>query len=254
MSPLAVSLTILGCVFASAVVGVLLRPRFPDDHLSADTKDVVKLVMGVVGTMTGIVLGLLVASAKGSFDGQREGVAQLAANVVVLDRTLAHYGPEAQDVRDSLRGTAADMVRRMWPDEPPPPGATDHPGEDGGRYDDVYHRLLGLQPKSDAQRTTQAQALKVVHDTAQLRWQLYARRGTSVPSIFLVLLVAWLSVTFASYGLFAPRHGTTFVVLFLGAFVVSSAVFLFLELDQGFGGTVQISSAPLRNAIHQLGK
>lgn len=254
MSPLAISIAVLACIFAGAVVGILLRPRFPDEHLSADTKDTVKLVVGIVGTMTGMVLGLLVASAKSSFDGQRAGVAQLAANVVVLDRTLAHFGPEAQDARGALRDSAADMVHRMWPEEPVPPGGPANPIGDEGRYDGVSKLILALQPKNDSQRTTQTQALKIVYDTSQMRWQLHAQRGNSIPTIFLVLLVAWLSVTFASYGLFAPRHATTYAVLFLGAFVVSSAVFLILELDQGFGGIIHISSHPLRDAILQLGK
>ena len=254
MSPLAVSGLVLACIFASAVVGILLRPRVPDEHLSADTKDIVKLVVGVVGTMIGMVLGLLVASAKSSFDGQRAGVAQLAANVVVLDRTLAHYGPEAQDARTALRESVADMLHRMWPEEPAAQGGPANPIGGEGRYDEVYNRILALQPKTDAQRTTQAQALKIVHDTAQMRQGLASQHGSSIPSIFLVLMVVWLSITFASYGLFAPRHTTTFVVLFLGAFVVSSAVFLILELDQGFGGMIHISSQPVRDAIHQLGK
>lgn len=254
MSPLAISGLVLVCIFASAVVGILLRPRFPDEHLSSDTKDLVKLVMGVVATMTGMVLGLLVASAKSSFDSQRAGVAQLAANVVVLDRTLSHYGPEAQEARGVLRESVADMIHRMWPEEPMPSGGANSSVGNEGRYDAVYDRILALQPKNDVHRTTQTQALKIVHDTAQLRWLLSSQRGNTIPTIFLVLMVAWLSITFASYGLFAQRHATTFVVLFLGAFVVSSAVFLILELDQGFGGLIHISSQPLRDAMVQLGR
>jgi hypothetical protein len=254
MSPLAIAGIVLVCIFGCAMLGVLLRHRFPDEHLNADTKDVVKLVMGVVGTMTGMVLGLLVASAKSSFDSQRNGVSQLAANVVLLDRALEHYGPEAQEARASLRESVADIVHRMWPDEPAAPRGEATSTGDQGRYEELYNRILALQPKTDAQRATHAQALKIVHETAQMRQSLDSQRGNSIPPIFLVLMVAWLSITFAFYGLFAPRHATTFAVLFLGAFVVSSAVFLILELDQGFGGMIQISSAPMRTAMVQLGK
>ncbi|QDU18262.1 bestrophin-like domain [Urbifossiella limnaea] len=254
MSALAISTAVLVCIFASAVAGVRLRPRFPDAHVNADTKDTVTLIMGVVGTLTGIVLGLLVTSAKSSFDAQRDGVARLAANVVVTDRALAHYGPEAREARAALRDSACDLVRRTWPAEPAPPGTPAEPVGADGRYDEVYDRVLALQPKTDAQRTTQAQAVTVLHDTAQLRGQLRSHGGSSIPPVFLVLIVAWLAVMFAAYSLFAPRHATTFVVLFLGAFVVSSAVFLILELDQGFGGVIRIPSQPLRDAVLQLGK
>src|SRR5262245_5863357 len=102
MSSLAVSGIIFACLLGGALLGMLLRGRLPEGHLSADTKEVVKLATGILGTMAALVLGLLVATAKGSFDTQRNGVAQLAANVIVMDRTLAHYGKEAQPTRELL--------------------------------------------------------------------------------------------------------------------------------------------------------
>lgn len=253
MTPVVTSLIVLMCIFGSAMLGLFIRSRFPEGHLSPDTKEVVKLVVGIVGTMTGMVLGLLVASAKSSFDSQRGGVERLAANVIVLDKCLAHFGEESKGAREVLKVSVEDMIQRIWPSEA---GAgRGEPGVGhGGRYDDVYDRILNLTPKNDAQKTTQAQALKVVHDTAEMRWLLYAQRSSSIPTVFLVLMVAWLAITFASYGLFAPNHATTLAVLLLGSAVVSSAVFLILELDRPFGGIMHISSAPLKNAVMLLGK
>jgi hypothetical protein len=253
MSPLTISLIVLVCIFGSAAVGLLVRPRVPDKHLSADTREVVKLVMGTVGTMTGMVLGLLVASAKSSFDGQRNGVAQLGANVVVLDRALAHYGPETREARNELRNSVNDMIQRMWPEESSTASQPVSGTADEGRYEKIYDQALDLQPKTDAQRTTQSQALKVIHDTAQLRWLLYSQRSNTIPPVFLVLMVSWLGITFASYGLIAPRHATTVAIMLLGSLVVSSAVYLILELDHAFGGVIQISSQPLRNALTLIG-
>lgn len=253
MSALAISGIVLVCIFGSAMFGIFLRSRMPEHHLSADTKDVVKLVVGIVGTMTGMVLGLLVASAKSSFDSQRAGLAQLSASVIVLDRALSHYGPETQDIRNELRLSVTDMMHRMWPDEPSPARKSESGTTQMGAYDKVYELILGLQPKTDAQRTTQGQALKIIHDTAQMRWLLYSQRSNSIPPVFLVLMVSWLAISFASFGLFAPRHVTTIAVLLLGALVVSSAVFLILELDHAFGGLIHISSQPLQNALTQIG-
>lgn len=253
MSPLAISFVVLFCIFGSAIMGLLLRPRLPTEHLSSETQEVVKMVIGIVGTMTGMVLGLMVASAKSSFDNQRDGVAQLAANVVVLDRALAHYGTDSKETRAALRVTVNDMIQRMWREETPFPEQTSG-ANDAVKYEDVYDRILSLQPQNDSQRATQAQALKVIHDTAQMRWLLYSQRKSTIPVAFLVLMVAWLTITFASYGLFAPRHGTTIAVLFLGSLVVSSAVFLILELDHPFGGVMHISSEPLRNSLIQIGR
>lgn len=262
MSPIAIGAVVLLCIFGSAIAGLILGRLFPDGHLSAETKEVIKLVVGIVGTMTGMVLGLLVASAKSSFDSQRQGVSQLAANVVVLDRALAHYGPEAQGARASLRTSVNDMIHRIWPDEssspsksPSPPSLSKSTSDAGApvKYEDIYDLTLALQPKNDAQRTTQGLALKIIQDTAEMRWLLYSQRGSSIPMVFLVVMVAWLAITFASYGLFAPRHATSLAVLLLGSLVVSSAVFLILELDHPFGGIMRISSEPLRNALVVIG-
>lgn len=252
MTPLSVSLLVLLCIFGASIAGLFLRPLFPDGHLTAETKDVVKLVIGIVGTMTGMVLGLLVASAKSSFDAQRDGVAQLAANLIVLDRALAHYGPETQPARDGVQKSLNDMIGRLWPEEPSLLSQSAAEPLDKIRYDDVYDRILFLEPKTDAQRTIKDLALEIVHSTTQLRWLLYSQRSNTLPQVFLILMVGWLAITFASYGLFAPRHATTLAVLLLGSFVVSSAVFLILELDQPIGGIIRISSQPLRNAAAQM--
>jgi hypothetical protein len=248
MSPLGTSVLVLLFIFGSALVGALLRPRFPSEHVNLETKHLVHSVVGIIGTMTGMVLGLLVASAKSSYDSQRDGLSELAANIVVLDRSLAHYGPETQEARSALRVSVRDMMERIWADE-------SNSSESGknARYDEVYDRILALEPKNEAERTNHSHALKIVYDTAQMRWRLYARRSSSIPMAFLVLMVLWLAVTFASFGLFAPRHATSFSVLLLGSLVVSSAVFLILELEHPFHGIVHISKQPLQNALAQIG-
>src|SRR5581483_12228227 len=120
MSPLAASGIVFASVLAGALLGLLLRSRLPKDHLSADTRDVVKLSMGILGTMTALVLGLLIASAKSSFDAQRGGVSQLAANVVLLDRTLALYGPQTNEIRSLLWDSVDNLIRQTWPDAEAP--------------------------------------------------------------------------------------------------------------------------------------
>src|SRR5215468_3034950 len=110
MSPMAISWIVFGVIFGGALLGMTLRRLLPEHHLSQDSKDVVKLGMGLIGTIAALVLGLLVASAKSSFDTQRNGLAQLSANAVLLDRILAHYGPETKECREQLRDTVAAMI------------------------------------------------------------------------------------------------------------------------------------------------
>src|SRR5437016_8590574 len=114
--------SLTAAILFMGLVGVVLLGRrvrryLPEDHLSADSKDAVKLAMGLVATMTALLLGLLVSSAKGTDDNVRGEVMQMAAKVAFLDRVLTLYGPEAASARRELRDAVADAVGRMWPSE-----------------------------------------------------------------------------------------------------------------------------------------
>jgi hypothetical protein len=254
MSSLAISGIVFACIMAGTLLGMMLRAILPEQHLSPESKDVVKLGMGLIGTMTALVLGLLVASAKSSFDSQRNGVAQLAANVIMLDRALAHCGPESKDSREMLRAAVADLLRKTWPEESPAADATDETSGSQHRYEGIYERIQALTPKNEAQRTAQAQALKSAIDIAQTRSSLAAQKGSSIPIPFLVVMASWLTLLFASFSLFASPNATVVVTLLISALAVSSALFLVLEMDQPFAGVIRISSEPLRAALTLLGQ
>jgi hypothetical protein len=232
---------------------MILRAILPEKHFSSETKDLVKLGMGLIGTMTALVLGLMIGSAKSSFDTQRNGLAQMSGNVIVVDRALAHYGPESKDVREMLRASMEDMLRQTWPREDDPGSGTEKSATEG-KYEGLYDKIQELTPKNDAQRAFQAQALKSAMDIGQERWLLFSQKGSSIPTPFLIVMIAWLTLILGSFSLFAPPNTTAFITLLICALSVSSAIFLILELDRPFDGIIQISSAPVRNALAQLGR
>jgi hypothetical protein len=249
MSANSIGWTVLTCVFGGALLGMALRLMLPEHHLSADSKDVIKLAMGLTATMSALVLALLIASAKGSYDAQRNEITQLSANVVLLNRMLIHYGPETKDARQLLRDSVSDMTARIWPQENSRPAALD-----STRGDALFDEIQGLSPKNDGQRTLQEQALRMVIDLAQTRLLLLEQGGSSIPKPFLMLLVFWVTIIFLSFGLFAPRNATVIATLLRCALSVSGAIFLILELDQPFMGIIQISSAPMHSAAIQIGR
>ena len=249
MNAIGIGLIVLVCVFGGSILGMVLHTVLPEHHLSADSKDVIKLGMGLTATMSALVLALLTNSAKGSFDTQRNELTQMSANIILLDRVLAHYGPETKDARDLLKGTVANMINRMWPDE-----GSGRPQLQPVGAEAFYDKIQALSPQNEVQRELQAQAVKMSVDIGQARWLLFEQGGRSIPMPFLVLLIFWVTVIFLSFGLFAPRNATVIVTLFLCALSVSGAIFLIMELDRPFGGLVQISSAPLRSAISQIDK
>jgi hypothetical protein len=252
MSALLVAAIVFVCIVAGALLGMALRGRLPAHHLSEESKDVVRLCTGLVATMAALVLGLLVASAKGSYDTQRDGLDEIAANITMLDIVLQQYGPPAQEARASLRRVVAGAMARLFPADAaqePTLGATETTA--GGKA--LHAQLLALTPADDMQRALKTQALQIGAELARRRLLLVAQhQSTAISGAFLVILTSWLVVLFASFGLFAPRNGTVVAALLISALSVSGAIFLILELDQPFEGLIQISSAPLRAAFAQL--
>jgi hypothetical protein len=254
MSAFVIAAILFGCVFGGALLGMSVRRALPQHHLADESKDVVKLGMGLVATMAALVLGLLVASAKNSYDNQRDGLDEMSANLVLLDGTLAQYGPEAQEARDLLRRLVGATLARLWPGDASEGASLSAPETTaGGRA--VYDRIEGLMPQDDMQRVLKSQALQIVTNLGKARWLLVAQRESgAIPTPFLVVLVFWLVALFASFGLLAPPNGTVIASLMISALSISGAVFLILELAEPFQGLMRISSAPLRVAFGQLGK
>ncbi len=251
MSPVSIGWTVFACVFGGALIGMALRRILPEHHLSADSKDLIKMAMGLTATMAALVLALLIASAKSSYDAQRSEVTQISANVILLDRVLEHYGPETKAARDLLRRYVARAHDQLWPESLSGPAELEPTAALGEKfYDDVQE----LSPQNEVQRSLQTQALKMTIELGQTRWLLYEQGGRSIPMPFLALLVFWVTIIFLSFGLFAPPNATVIAILFLCTLSVSGAIFLILELDRPFGGLIEISDAPLRNAIAHLGK
>ena len=227
-----------------------MRPALSQHHLSADTKDSVKLAMGLVGTMAALILGLLVAAAKSAYDTEKSEVTQMAAKLVFLDRVLANYGPESAETRVVLRRMVEDSLSRMWPDERSHNAQLDPIGSGG---EEVHKAIQKLAPRNDVQGSLKSQAVGVVSDLGQMRWLLFEQSGSSISMPLLIVVISWLAIIFFSWGLFAPSNSIAIAALLLAAVSVSGAIFLILELDQPFDGLIHISSAPMRNALALLG-
>jgi hypothetical protein len=243
---------VFACVFGSAVIGMALRRLLPEEHLSTESKDVVKLGIALIATMAALVLSLLLSSAKTAFDERNAELAQMAGNIALLDRLLAHYGPEAKPVRQSLRAIVEAALAQVWPDENFHPTKL-APASAGPEA--MYDMIEALSPQGEAQRSLRAQALATATGLAQARWLLVAQGTQSpIPLPFLIVLVFWLCIIFASFGLYAPANPTVVATLGVCALSVAAAIFLILELALPFVGVIRVSSAPLRSALAQLGR
>jgi len=174
----------------------------------------------------------------------------MAANVIMLDRVLAHYGNETTEIRGLLKAAVSRTIAQIWSKEGIERAVFGTPVN----REILFDKIEELAPHNDAQRSLQSQAESMAISLGQTRWLLYEQTGSSISTPFLVVMVFWLSVLFLSFGLFAPFNATTLITLLVSAASVAAAIFLILELDHPFSGIIQISDAPLRHAIGVIGK
>lgn len=249
MSALSVAFVAFVIIVGGAFGGATLRKVLPEHHLTDDTKDVIRLGTGLIGTIAALVLGLLIATAKSSYDTQTTNVQRIAADVILLDQLLVLYGSEAQPARVQVRQVVDLMIKRIW-QENRSSGASTYAATRVGEQS--VTDIVQLAPQNEAQRVFKERAINAAADLAQTRLALLVQAEGSLPLPFLVVLIFWLAIIFASFGMFSRLNLLSVVALFVFALSVAGAVFLILELSEPFTGLMKISSATLRNALAPL--
>jgi hypothetical protein len=210
--------------FGAALIGMVLHASLPERHLDGDSRDVVKLVMGLIATMAALVLGLLIASAQSAYNAQNSALQTIAANIIALDHSLAFYGQETTQVRSLLRQAVATTHDQIWSAQGVQSENLD-PRKMQGRAYTFYMALQGLTPGTGAQRFAQSRALQLAGVVEETRLLMFEQSGGALAWPFLAVLVFWVSVLFLGFGLFVRFQATVTVALF------SAALFLILELN-----------------------
>ena len=254
MSALAHASMTFAFILGGTLIGILVRDRLPDHHLSDDSRQAVTMGTALIATMTALILGLLIASAKGHYDTMSSELDRVSTKIMQLDSVLAEYGSEAREARDVLRYGTISALKRGWPEEMKAGGLTKAPHPSMSLIA-LRGKLIHLSPKSDAQRWLKARAVEVTSDIADARWLLIQQsESSSLPMLAHILLVFWLTFLFFSFGLFSPRNATVIIFLIICALSAAGSILLILELDQPMQGLIKLSSEPLRNALASLGQ
>src|SRR5436305_5345146 len=191
MSSFAIASIVFGCSFGAALIGMVLHVKLPDHHLDGDSRDVVKLVMGLIATMAALVLSLLIASANSSYDRQSSELKTLSTNILLLDRTLTFYGTGAKEARDGLRD--AIVQTRIWSREGVRPENLDSTATQKSVNANI-EQLLSLSPKTDAERMMQSRAVQETESIAKSRLLKFEQLGGVISWPFLTILVFWICV------------------------------------------------------------
>ena len=253
MRPTIVGIIVFACTFGGVLLGMWLQKTLPGHHLDTESKDAVKVGIGLIAMMTALVLGLITASAKNSYDDVNSGVKKTAVDILVFDRLLARYGSETAEIRKDFQRMLGARIDTIWPQGSSKPANLDPTVSGAGtEAEGLEGAIRALKPRDDSQRALQSRALDMTEVLLQARWLVLAAIQPSVPVPFLVILLFWLTITFASFGLFAPRNAMVLTVFFVCALSVSLAVFLVLEMDSPFDGLLKVSAEPMRYAYAHL--
>ena len=239
----------MALLFCSAMLGMLIARLLPAGHLSPETKGVVTSSTAVVGTLSALVVGLLISSASTSFNAKSTEVTQIATNLIRLDRVLVRYAPETERIRVQLRRYAEATFHDLFPPSRAEPVALENAAT-MNQLESVETDILALAPADDVQRSLKGQALDLTAALAGTRWQLVQEEANRTPLPFMILVLFWFVVIFTGFGLFAPRNVTAVVAIMLCAVGVGSAIRMVTEFQTPFQGLARISSTSL---VHALG-
>ena len=250
-NPTQVALISLCFILGGTFIGVWLRSRLPEHHLSKESESVVKLGVGLIATLSALVLGLLIASAKSTYDTKVSEVNQITANFILIDQLLAEYGPDGRHAREQLRSGVEGLVHKLWNDESEKSAAS-HAFAPTAAGVETWRLLGSLPAQTEAQRGLISQITEAATRLSQLRLLLFAQSGGSIPIPFLVILVFWLAIIFASFSLFGPMNATVLAFTFLFAVSAAGAIFLIYELDDPFTGMLQVSRTAMLDALGVL--
>ena len=254
MSATVIGLIAFVCVLGGTIIGLLLRKALPEHHLTGDSRDAVKMGSGLIATLSALVLGLLISSAKNSFDEMSSAITQSSAKLIMLDRTMTHYGPETQPIRQMLRNLLITRIEMFWPEHKVEIDGVAAFEKAPATMELVSDKLRELTPQNELQRAFQSEALQLCKEILQTRWLAIEQSQISLPPMFLVVLLFWLTILFGSIGLLAPANKTVLAVLVVCAMSVGGAIFLIEEMNTPLTGFVKVSSAPLIKTVEFMGK
>jgi hypothetical protein len=238
-------------ILAGGAAGMMLRARLPSEQLNAETREMIRLGAGLLATLVAVLISLTIASAKSSYDSQDAHFRQLTSYVVEADQLLGKYGPEAAGIRKLMREAVPAAIDRIWREKAA--ANQDTAFTDRSLAEQLYAAVGALSPKNDTQRSLRPRIEQAIAGMAQTRLLMFADGDTPVLMPFLLAMIFWLVVIFASFGLFVERGPVVYVALIVFALSIAVALFLVADLSRPFAGVMQVPREQLKHILAPLG-
>jgi len=243
-----VALAVFACLSGASLAMMHFYPRLSERHRDEETNTVVRLIANVFVVMTSLAFGLLINSAKDTFQALDTQVREFATSIVVLDRTLRSFGAEAQQARKHLAAYVRESVERPARS----PDALERRHSTAARLLDDLGTALSALDLPDRHRDALTDARQQYQALTQQRWRLVEQSEGTIPAPLIAMLVAWLTLIYASFGYRAPRNPMVVIMFLASSLLIAASVYLVLDMDVPFSGPIQISDEPLRRALAEI--
>jgi hypothetical protein len=254
MSDWIVGLLVSACVFLGGIAGMLLYRLLPEEHQSTETRDNIRLAIGMISILASLVLGLLTASAKQTFDRADQELRGFAADIIILDQVLRNYGPESAGVRTMLRQYTDRAVETTWSDHAMNSPTSLEDPQAGEWLEEVMRLAVALKPITEDQTMLRGQAITLANQLVRGRWTLLVNQSGALSPILLVIMVVWIATIFMSFGLFAPHNATVVIAFFICSLSIGTSIFLIREMDSPFDGVIMVSGKAMQSAAAHLAR
>jgi len=252
VSSLHVFLISFAIIFGCALVGLFLQRFIPSTHITGDSKDAVKLGAGILASMAALVLGLMVSSAKGTFDSVNQQISNAAAMDMQLSRVLKQYGPRTESIREELRVSVDNRLWDIWPEERPGGVAARGDRTQAASLESMKKMIAELDPQTPLQRKLQDSALSLVDQIERDRYSIEALSTGNLSMYLIFIPVFWIAALTLIYSTLAARNYTVFCVLLICSLSIAASVFLIFEMSTPLDGHIKVSSAPVRRATEMI--
>jgi hypothetical protein len=244
-----VGLGVFACLSVASLSTMHFYPKLPPRLRDEDTNAVLRLVANFFVVVTSLVFGLMINSAKNTFESVDHNVHAYATDLILLDRMLRTYGPAGNDARQKLTDYVAEAIAHPARADDTLRNQLDTAGR---QLDAVGDALAAILPSDRYHEHLIADARELYRRIVEQRWTIVEQSEGAIPMPLIGMLVAWLTLIFASLGYRAPPNTTVVTVFLVSALLIAASVYLVLDMNVPFAGPIQVSDAPLRRALAEI--
>jgi hypothetical protein len=251
MENVGIAIIVVLLTFSTGLLGLRVQGWLSEHNSVEKSKDMIGAVLGLLSLLLALVLGTLIGNTYYFSTGQQGQLQSMMANLVLLDKALSDFGPEAKPLRDGLKSGLQNIYEDIWVKGTVDPEKLSVLGAMKSMLP-VEKALSALDAKTPEQKAAKDAALAKFGAFMSTRIMMSLQLAVPFSKSLLAVVIIWAAALFFGYGLTSRGNMTTLVALGFGSFTVAFAIFIIVELGQPFTGIFRISPSALEQAIEEM--